>query len=88
MTMGYWPQLFGCEEITAGSSYESTTLEVNLPMLSIRGSEGSKCQERTPGVLADHTNTCRPDNRDCVSQSCAIGNDCEYNNQGQTEPHY
>ena len=26
---------FWCEEITAGSSYESTTFEVNLPMLCL-----------------------------------------------------
>lgn len=38
--------------------------------------------------LAPYTNSCRPDNPDCDGTTCAIGDDCEYNNQGHTEPHY
>lgn len=38
--------------------------------------------------LADYVNSCRPDNPDCDGSTCAIGDDCEYNNRGHTEPHY
>ncbi len=39
-------------------------------------------------VLADYENICRPDNPACTGETCAIGDDCNFNNQGHTEPHY
>lgn len=38
--------------------------------------------------LAAYINSCRPDNPDCDGSTCTIGDDCEYNNRGHTEPHY
>ena len=38
--------------------------------------------------LADYVNSCRPDSPDCDGTTCAIGDDCDFNNRGHTEPHY
>lgn len=39
-------------------------------------------------VLEDYLNTCSPEYTACDGSTCAIGNDCQYNYNGHTEPHY